>query len=196
MLKKAFLAIVVLFVVATVVFCIVVSMQPADFKISRSATMAATPEKVFAQVNDFHNWDAWSPWAKIDPTMKAEFSGAAAGVGAVYSWAGTGDAGEGEMTIAASHPSEHIGIDIEFLKPMAAKNTIDFMFKPEGDKTNVMWTMAGKNNFAAKAFCMFVNMDKLVGGDFEKGLAQMKMVVESGPKPAPVASPDPAANAK
>jgi uncharacterized protein YndB with AHSA1/START domain len=179
MIKKIFLGVVVLFILAAAGFCIAVTMQPEDFKITRSATFAAPPDKVFSQVNDFHNWDAWSPWAKIDPSMKATYAGAASGVGAKYAWTGTGEAGEGQMTITASHPNEHIAIALEFIKPFAANNEIEFMFKPDGEKTNVTWTMTGKRNFVMKAFCMFVDMDKLVGGDFEKGLAQMKPVVES-----------------
>lgn len=182
MIKKAILGILALIVVAVATFCAVVAMQPSEFKITRSATINATPGKVFEQVNDFHKWDAWSPWAKIDPTMKATHSGSPSGVGAAYAWVGTGDAGEGKMTISACHPPEHIAIDIDFIKPFAAKNAIEFTFKPEGDKTNVTWSMTGKNNFMMKAFDLIMNMDKLVGGDFEKGLFQMKTVVESTPK--------------
>ncbi len=179
MIKKVILGILALIVVVVVIFCAVVVMQPEDFKITRTATMNAPAEKIFEQVNDFHKWEAWSPWAKLDPNMKTTYSGPASGVGAVYNWVGNNDVGEGKMAITASHPSEHIAIDLEFLKPFAAKNVTEFMLKPDVDKTNVTWTMAGKNNFMAKAFNLVMNMDKLVGGDFEKGLSQMKTVVEA-----------------
>ena len=182
MIKKAILGILALIVVVVAIFCAVVAMQPEDFKITRTATINASSDKVFEQVNDFHKWEAWSPWAKIDPAMKTTYSGSATGVGSAYSWVGNNDVGEGKMAITASHPTEHIAIDLEFIKPFAANNKTEFMFKPEGDKTNVTWSMTGKNNFMMKGFGLLMNMDKLVGGDFEKGLAQMKTVVESTPK--------------
>lgn len=182
MIKKAILGILSVIVLAVVVFAAVVSMQPADFKISRTATINAAPEKVFEQVNDFRKWEAWSPWAKIDLAMKTTYSGPATGIGSNYTWVGNDDVGEGKMTITASQPNEHISIDLEFVKPFAAKNVSEFILKPEGDKTVVTWSMSGKNNFAAKAFRLVVDMDKMVGGDFEKGLAQLKSVVETAPK--------------
>jgi hypothetical protein len=182
MLKKAIMAIVAALIVVIAVFCVVVAMQPADFKITRSATMNASPDKIFEQVNDFHKWDAWSPWAKIDPAMKTTYSGPPSGTGAAYAWVGNDQVGEGKMAITASHPNEHIAIDLEFIRPFAAKNITEFTLKPEGDKTSVTWTMTGKNNFVAKAFNLVMNMDKLVGADFEKGLAQMKAITEAAPK--------------
>lgn len=183
MIKKAILGILALIVVVVVGFCIVVAMQPADFKIERSAVFNAPPELAFQQVNDFHKWDAWSPWAKLDPAMKTTYSGPAAGVGSTYVWTGNDQVGEGKMAITASHPSEHVAIDLEFIKPFAARNITEFTFKPGVGKTDVTWTMTGHNNFMAKAFGLVMNMDKLVGGDFEKGLAQLKTVVEASPKP-------------
>ena len=185
MIKKLILGVLGLIVAVVVILCVVVVMQPEDLKITRAATFNASPSVVFEQVNDFHKWDAWSPWAKIDPTMKVTHSGAPAGSGAVYAWAGTGEAGEGKMTITQSHPTDHIAIDLEFIKPFAARNVTEFTFKPNGDKTDVTWTMTGKKNFITKAFCLVVDMDKMIGADFEKGLAQMKPVVESVPKATP-----------
>jgi len=178
MLKKILIAVGII----VVVFVIIVAMQPADYRIVRSASMSAPAPAVFAQVNDFHNWEAWSPWAKRDPAMKQTYEGAAAGTGAIYMWAGNKEVGEGRMTLTESRPSELIKINLEFIKPFASTCTSEFTFKPEGDQTGVSWSMAGKNNFIAKAFCMFMNMDKMVGGDFEKGLAKMKSVVESANK--------------
>lgn len=185
MIKKLILGGLALIVIVFVAFCVVVAMQPADLKIMRAATFSAPPAAVFEQVNDFHKWDAWSPWAKIDPTMKVTHSGSPSGTGAAYAWTGTGEAGEGKMTIKESHPTEHIGIDLEFIKPFPANNVIDFTFKPNGDKTDVTWTMTGKKDFVMKAFCLVMDMDKMIGADFEKGLAQLKPIVESAAKATP-----------
>jgi Polyketide cyclase / dehydrase and lipid transport len=161
------------------VFLIVVALQPSDFRIERSATMRAPAPAAFAQVNDFQNWRAWSPWEKIDPALKRNYEGPKAGAGAVYAWQGNKDVGEGRMTITESRPAELVRIRLEFFKPFAATNTAEFSFKPSGDSTAVTWTMTGQNNFLSKAICLFVNMDSMVGGMFEQGLAQMKTVVES-----------------
>ena len=165
-----------------VIFIIVAAMQPAEFRIARSAGMSAPPSAVFAQVNDFHNWEAWSPWAKIDPQMKQTYDGAPEGTGAVYSWVGNKEVGEGRMTVTESRPAEFVRIRLHFLKPFKATNTAEFSFKPEGDRTAVTWSMEGRKNFISKAVCMFMDMDKMVGGQFEQGLAQMKTIVESAPK--------------
>jgi hypothetical protein len=166
-------------VLVIAVFVVVVAMQPAEFRITRSATINAPPEVVFAQVNDFHKWDAWSPWAKLDPAMKTTFEGPSSGTGAKYSWVGNKEVGEGRMTILESKPSEWVRINLEFIKPFEASSTTEFAFKPQADQTAVTWTMSGKHSFMEKAFCLFMNMDKMVGGDFEKGLAQMKAVAEN-----------------
>ena len=178
MIKKILLYGIVVIVLVCVIGCVVVAMQPAHYHVERSATMNAPAAVVFNQVNDFHKWDAWSPWAKIDPNMKTNFEGAPAGNGAVYSWVGNSDVGEGRMTITDSKPGELIKIRLEFVKPFAATNATTFNFKPQGNQTAVTWAMDGDNNFVGKAFCLFMNMDKMVGGDFEKGLAQMKTNAE------------------
>lgn len=182
MIKKAILGILAVIVVVVVGFCVIVAMQPADYTISRSATVNAPPEKVFEQVNDFHKWENWSPWAKLDPNMKTSYSGPETGQGASYSWTGNNEVGEGKMTIAESRPNDHVKIDLQFIKPFQATNVTEFTLKPEGDKTNVTWTMSGHNNFAGKAFGLLMNMDKSIGGDFDKGLAQMKAAAETAPK--------------
>jgi hypothetical protein len=178
MIKKVLLGALVVIVVVVAIFCVVVAMQPAHYRVERSAIMNAPPLVVFNQVNDFHKWDAWSPWAKLDPHMKTNFEGAPLGNGAVYSWTGNSDAGEGRMTITDSKPAELIKIKLDFIKPFAATSDTVFSFKPQGNQTAVTWTMDGDNNFIGKAFCLFINMDKMVGGDFEKGLAQMKTIAE------------------
>jgi hypothetical protein len=161
------------------VFVGVVAMQPAQYRVVRTATISAPATEVFAEVNDFHKWEAWSPWAKLDPAVKNTFGGPPAGPGAIFRWAGNAKVGEGCMTLIESRPSELVKIKLEFLKPFASTCSTEFLFKPQADQTAVTWSMAGENNFFAKAFCLFMNMDKTVGGDFEKGLAQMKSVAEA-----------------
>ena len=133
MLKKILIGIAVILIV----FLVVVALQSADFRITRSTTIAAPADVVFAQVNDFHKWDAWSPWAKLDPAMKQTHEGAPAGTGAIYSWAGNKDVGEGRMTTTESRTNELIRIKLEFLKPFAAVNDTQFTFAPEGNQTTV-----------------------------------------------------------
>ena len=164
-------------------FLIVVALQPSDFRIERSAAMRAPATAAFAQVNDFQNWRAWSPWEKVDPALKRSYEGPRSGIGASYAWIGNNDVGEGRMTITESRPGEMVRIRLEFFKPFAAVNTAEFSFKPVGENTSVTWSMAGRNSFLSKAICLFVNMDSMVGGMFEQGLAQMKSVVETAPKP-------------
>lgn len=174
MLKKILIALAVI-----VIVCVgVVAIQPSEFRVTRTATISAPAPAVFAQVNDFHNWEAWSPWAKLDPAMKQTYEGAPAGAGAVYTWAGNHEVGEGRMTMTESRPSELIRIKLEFVKPFRGTNIAEFTFKPAADQTAVTWSMTGQKNFVAKAIHLFMSMDKMVGGYFEKGLAQMKSVVE------------------
>jgi hypothetical protein len=164
--------------VLIVVFCVFVATRPSAFHVERSARMAAAPAAVFGQVNDFHRWDGWSPWAKMDPAMKTTYSGAAAGEGASYAWVGNSQVGEGRMTITESRPSDHIVVRLEFVKPMAATNTATFTFKPDAGGTDVTWAMDGNNGFMGKAFSVVMNMDKMLGAYFEQGLAQMKVAAE------------------
>ena len=179
MIKKILLGILIVVLALVAVISILAALQPNHYHIERSATINAPASVVFAQVNDFHKWEAWSPWAKIDPAMKQAYEGTQSGTGAIYTWAGNNQVGEGRMTITESHPSDLIKIKLEFIKPWSATNATDFAFKPQGNQTAVTWTMDGDNNFMGKAFGLFMNMDKMVGGDFEKGLAQMKSVAET-----------------
>ncbi len=173
--------IVIALVVIVVVFIVAVSMQPSEFLVTRTATISAPAPAVFAQVNDLHKWEEWSPWAKRDPAAKKTYEGPSAGTGAIYRWAGNKEVGEGSLTITESRPSDLIRMKLEFLKPFQATNTVEFTFKPQGYQTLVTWTMTGKNNFIAKALHLFMEMDKMVGGDFEKGLAKIKSLVEAVP---------------
>jgi hypothetical protein len=140
--------------------------------------MEAPPEVVFPLVNDFHQWKLWSPWEGKDPNMQRNFSGASSGGGSVYGWVGNKEVGEGRMTITESHSPSLIKILLEFIKPWSGICNTEFTFTPKNGGTHVSWTMTGRHNFMAKAFCMFVNMDKMIGSDFEKGLAKMKSTAE------------------
>ncbi|MDD5139035.1 MAG: SRPBCC family protein [Verrucomicrobiales bacterium] len=165
-----------------ILFIIVIVGQPDEFKLSRSATISAPPEKVFPHVNDLHKWEAWSPWAKMDPNAKNSFSGPDAGTGAAMRWEGNNKVGVGTMTITESRPAEAIRFRLDFEKPMKATNSAEFTFKPEGGQTLVAWSMSGTSNFTGKIFGLLMNCDKMVGGQFEKGLAALKLLAESDGK--------------
>lgn len=171
----------ILSVIAVVfpVLVVVVLIQPDEFVVERSATLAAPAAAVFAKVNDFHKWTEWSPWEKLDPNLKRTYAGNESGVGAIYSWAGNGKAGEGRMAILESKPAESILLRLEFFKPFKATNSTEFTFRAEGSQTQVHWAMKGKNNFMSKAFHLLMNMDKIVGGDFENGLANLEKAAQS-----------------
>lgn len=158
-----------------------VSRQPADFKIERSAVFAAPPSAAFALVNDFHQWPGWSPWAHLDPNMTVKYEGAQRGVGAVYEWSGNKKAGSGRMTIQDSQVDRRVGLQLEFFEPFKATNLGEFKFEPAGQGVRVTWAMTGTRNFMLKLFAFFVDVDKMVGGDFEKGLAAMKGLAEAQP---------------
>jgi hypothetical protein len=171
------LALVAVLVAAFVLF---VSTRPARFRIERSIAISAPPERAFAHVNDFRKWVGWSPWEKMDPSMKKTFDGSPAGAGSVYSWSGNSKVGEGRMTIERSEVPLLVGLKLEFLKPWQATNATTFSFVPAEGGTKVTWAMEGENRtFGAKAFAVVMNVDKLVGRDFERGLASLKTISES-----------------
>ena len=173
---------VVRIILIVVALCLAfIQTRPDHFHVERSATINATGETVFAQINDFHQWPAWSPWGKLDPQMQTTFEGPASGEGAIYHWTGNKDVGEGSMKITESTPSSMVTIDLEFIKPFQASNVTTFALAPEGAGTKVTWAMEGKNNFMFKAMSLLMNMDKQVGGDFERGLTALKGVAESAP---------------
>jgi hypothetical protein len=150
-----------------------IATRPSDFRIARSRVVAAPPDVVHAYVNDFRTWSRWSPWEALDPAMKRELSGPATGPGASYAWWGNAKAGEGRMTITDSRPPHGVTIRLEFVKPWKATNTAQFDFAPSGAGTSVTWAMSGRNGFAAKAFSLFMDVDRLVGSEFERGLANL-----------------------
>lgn len=164
--------------VVVVLFVVIVASRPSDFRVTRTAHMAAPIDVVFENVNDLHKWDAWSPWAKVDPNAKSTFSGPVSGPGASMAWSGNNKVGEGSMTIADSRPNESIRMNLEFIRPFKANNVAEFTFKTDSDQTVVTWSMSGKNNFVGKAIGLFMNCDKMVGGEFEKGLASLDSVTQ------------------
>ncbi|MGA7458339.1 MAG: SRPBCC family protein [Methyloceanibacter sp.] len=174
MLRKILIGLAVL----VALFIVVVAMQPSEFQVARTATIAAPQAEVFAQVNDLRKWDAWSPWAKLDPDAKINFEGPEAGQGAAMSWAGNDKVGEGKMTIVESKPDEAVKLKVDFVRPFEGTSNSNFAFKPEGDGTSVTWAMSAHHNFLEKAFCLAMNGKKMIGGDMEKGLAQLKSLAE------------------
>jgi hypothetical protein len=163
------------------VLFVVIAMQPDDFNVARAATFKATPAAVFEQVNDFHKWDAWSPWAKRDPNAKGTYDGPTSGKDAKFAWEGNSDVGKGNMTIVESIPNELVRIRLEFIEPFAGTNDVEMKVEPQGDETKLTWSMEGKNNFMAKAIGLVMDCEKMCGDDFEKGLANMKTIVENPP---------------
>ena len=153
---------------------VAIAMQPSEFVVSRSAAISAPAAALFAQVNDFHNWEGWSPWIQLDPTAKNAYAGAPSGEGAIFTWNGNSKVGAGKMTLLESRPNTLIKIKLEFFKPFKATNTAQFTFIPGGDLTTVTWSMSGKNNFMAKAFGMVMDCDKIIGTMFDKGLVNLQ----------------------
>lgn len=172
MLKKIFSVLLVL--IAS--FIVFVASRPSEFRVSRSVLIPAPTQQVFSKVNDLKEWENWSPWAKIDPACKTTYSGSASGVGAEFAWAGNNKVGEGKMTIVDSKPSELVRIKLDFIKPFSASNMAEFNFKAVDQQTEVTWSMYGQNGFLGKAISIFMNCDKMLGAEFEKGLNQLKQV--------------------
>ena len=173
---------IILIAVAAIVvlFPIIVSLRPSDFRVTRTGRISAPIGVVFGNVNDLHKWEAWSPWAKMDPNAKNTYEGPFSGTGSSMAWAGNNKVGEGRMTITDSRPNEKIQFRLEFFKPFKATNTAEFTFKSEGEQTAVTWSMFGKNNFMGKAIGLFMNCDKMVGNQFEQGLANLNSISQQG----------------
>lgn len=178
-MKKVILGCLGVVVVAVGGFLAYAATRPAAFRIERSTTISAPPSKIYPFLEDFHKFGQWSPWEKLDPTMKKSFSGAEKGVGAVYDWTGNDQVGQGRMTIVSAVPDQQVDVKLEFIKPFASESKTVWALKPEGDKTTIVWTMEGENKgLMEKAFSVVMDMDKLVGGDFEKGLSALKAASE------------------
>jgi hypothetical protein len=177
MRKKLLIALGVLLVVV-VGFLGVVALQPRTFSIERSTNIAAQPSVVFAELDDFEAWNAWSPWAKLDPNAKTTMSDPSSGKGARFTWSGNDQVGEGSLTMLESNPPQLVEVEQEFVRPMAGKARMAFILVPRDGGTQLTWKMHGKNDFIGRAICMFMNMDALVGKNFEKGLAAIKSLAE------------------
>ncbi len=177
MIKKILLGVVA--VIALVL--IVAAFQPGQFEVKRSLAIAAPPAALFEQVNDHRKFLVWNPWMKLDPNVKNTFSGPATGVGSVCAWEGNSDIGAGASTITETKPGELVRLRMDWKKPMEGTSTVDFTFKPEGGKTVMTWHMYGPQNYVGKVMCLFMNMDKMVGGQFEIGLASLAAIVEQAP---------------
>jgi uncharacterized protein YndB with AHSA1/START domain len=165
-------------VVAIVAVFVLALTKPSAFRVERSTTINASPEKVASLINDFHRWNEWSPWAKLDPGMTTAYSGPASGVGSIYEWEGNSKVGKGRMEILSIEPEKTI-IKLDFLKPFEGHNTATFVLEPQGTSTHVTWIMDGPMTlFPGKLMSVFTTMDKMIGGDFDKGLANMKVAAE------------------
>ena len=171
---------ILLAVVAIVVIILVLaSRQPDSFRVERRATIDASPDRIFPLINDFHRWNAWSPWEKLDPAMNRVFDGPPSGVGSSYAWKGNSKAGEGRMEIVDSRPASRVGLKLDFIKPWKSSNTTDFDLASNGAGTDIRWSMSGPHTMMSKVMSLFITMDKLVGKDFEEGLANLKRVAEA-----------------
>ena len=172
---KTIIIVLVAVVAAILIFA---ATKPDSFRVERSTSIKASPEKIFALINDFHQWGAWSPWEKLDPAMQRTFSGAPEGKGAAYAWDGSGKVGAGRMEIRESVPASKIVIKLDFIKPFEGHNTAEYTLAPKGDSTDVTWAMYGPTPFISKLVQVFFSMDSMIGKDFEAGLANLKALAE------------------
>jgi uncharacterized protein YndB with AHSA1/START domain len=164
--------------VALVALLVFAATKPDTFRVQRATSIKAPPEKIFALINDFHSWGSWSPYEKLDPTMKRTYSGAANGEGTVYEWEGNRNVGKGRVEITDTSPPSKVAIKLDMVKPFEAHNIVEFTLEPNGDSTNVTWAMDGQNAYIAKVMSLFFSMDSMVGGQFEEGLANLKTIAE------------------
>ncbi len=154
--------------------------RPSTFAVERSRTIAAEPDVVFTLVDDFHHWPKWSPWEGLDPNIETTFGGAESGTGATYDWTGNEEVGTGKMTITASDAPRSIVIDLQFIEPWASRADNTFTFEPDGEGTRVTWSMSGDNDFMGKAMSLFMDVDTMIGADFERGLDKLAEAAEAG----------------
>ena len=189
MLKK------VLIVIAIIILGILglAATRPDTFRVERSITIQAPADIVFMQINDFHKWAAWSPWVKLDPQAKYTFEGAEQGVGAIHTWDSNKNVGTGRMTILESNPHSLIKIRLDFEKPIKNTAETEFKFDYQNDQTTVAWSMNGHSNFISKVMCLFMNMDKMIGSQYEQGLNNIKAIAEAAHQAtvAPATPPTP-----
>lgn len=163
---------------AVVVILALASRKPDTFHVERKVTVAAAPEKVFPYLEDPQKALEWSPWEKKDPNIKKTFSGAAKGKGAVYAWEGNKEVGSGQLTITAVEPNKSVTMDLDFKTPMEGHSVAKYALSAAAGGTEVLWSIEGPNSFPSKVMCVFMDMDKMIGGEFEKGLGALKAIVE------------------
>src|SRR6476659_8276452 len=194
MIKKTILGVGLALVGLVLLFCLVVALQPSGFALERSTTMDAPPSRAFEHVNDLALWDAWSPWSKLDPNAKTTLSQPSVGKGATFAWVGNAAIGEGSLTIVESRPDERVEVEQVFVKPFAGKANFTFAFEPAESGTRLSWKMEGQNDFMGKAMCLFMDMDSMLGKDFEQGLANLKAIAESSNPQEATAGEEPRGN--
>jgi uncharacterized protein YndB with AHSA1/START domain len=172
---------IIIIIIAVLIAAILIyaATRPDTFRVERSLSIKAPPEKIFPHINDFHQWQAWSPWEKIDPVAKTAHSGANNGVGAVYEWNGNNEVGQGHMEIIESSPPSKVVLKIDFIKPFEGHNIIEFTLVPQDDTTTVTQAMYGSSPYLSKVMCLFFSMDKMVGTKYEEGLATLKAIAEN-----------------
>ena len=165
--------------VLVVLIVLAAVLRPSEFQVARSLLIGATPERLFPYINNLHRFQDWSPYKDKDPTARNEFSGPDEGPGAVFRWIGDGNVGEGIMTIVNSVPNSKVGVDLEFIRPFAGHNSVEFTLVTQPGGTMVTWSMVGKYALIPKIVGLFLNMDKMIGGDFENGLKRLKTLAEN-----------------
>jgi uncharacterized protein YndB with AHSA1/START domain len=175
---KVFLIIAAVLVVAVTVVLALAATKPDTFRVTRTTTIKAPPEKIYPLIADFHRWTAWSPYENKDPAMKRTYGGTPGAVGQTYGWSGDKNIGVGSMTLTEAAPSSKVALKLDFISPFEAHNTVVFSIVPQGDGTMVSWDMQGPTPFIGKIVHVFMDMDKMVGTDFEVGLANLKNAVE------------------
>jgi hypothetical protein len=173
--------VVIALAIAVAIVLFLAAGKPDTFNVRRATTVKAAPEKIFPLINDFHQWGIWSPYEARDPAMKRSYDGSANGVGAIYGWDGNKNIGSGRMEILEASAPVKIVIKLDFFKPFEAHNTAEFTMLPQGDATNVTWVMHGPASFMSKLMQVFMNLDRMVGKDFETGLANLKRLTENQP---------------
>lgn len=178
MMKKVLKKIAIVVVGLVLAVLAFATTKPSTLHVERSTVIQAPPDAIRPLINDFHNWTSWSPYEKRDPALKRTFRGTPAGKGAVYEWNGNSEVGSGRMEILDTTPSS-TRIKLDFIEPFEGHNTAEFSLEPAGNATTVRWSIDGPNTYLSKVMCVFIDMDQMIGKDFEAGLANMKAVSES-----------------
>ena len=178
--------IVIIAAVLLIALALTVATRPDSFRIQRSASIKAPAERIFPLIADFHAWEGWSPWEKIDPALQRTYSGPASGTGATYEWTGNKNVGKGRMEILDQSPPFRVVIKLDFLEPFEGHNTAEFTLQPAGEATNVTWAMYGPNTLVGKVMGSFFSMDKMIGDQFDKGLSALKAEAEMPTSPFPL----------